>query len=138
MHSADKYWGAERNTLAYAWREQLTRGAHLAFGSDAPVESPDPFKGLHAALTRRRADGSPAPEGWVPAQKLTIQESIEAFTTGPAYAAGMENRLGRLAENYLADLIVLEKNPFTCDPAELLTMQSAATMVAGEWVWRSI
>ena len=138
MLSADKYWGAERNRLAYAWREQLTRGAHLAFGSDAPVESPDPFKGLYAAVSRRRADGSPAPEGWVPAQKLTIQESIEAFTTGPAYAAGMENRLGRLAENYLADLIVLEKNPFTCAPDELLTMQSAATMVGGDWVSRSL
>ncbi len=138
MLSADKYWGAERNQLAYAWREQLTHGAHLAFGSDAPVESPDPFKGLHAAVSRRRADGSPSPEGWVPAQKLMIQESIEAFTTGPAYAAGMENRLGRLVENYLADLIVLQKNPFTCAPDELLTMQSAATMVAGDWVWRNI
>ena len=109
----------------------------MAFGSDAPVESPNPFLGLHAAVTRRRADGSPSPEGWYPEQKLTMAEAWEGFTLGPAYAASMEDRLGRLAPNYLADLIVLEKDPFTCAPEDLLTMQSSATMVGGEWVYTS-
>ncbi len=86
-------------------------GAHLALGSDAPVESPNPFLGLHAAVTRRRADGSPSADGWYPEQKLTMAEAWEGYTLGPAYAASMENRLGRLAPNYLADLIVLEKDP---------------------------
>jgi predicted amidohydrolase YtcJ len=64
-----------------------------------------------------------------------MTEAWEGFTLGPAYAAYMENRLGRLAPGYLADLIVVEKDPFTCAPEELLTMQSSATMVAGEWVY---
>lgn len=133
MLMADTFWG-ERSRLAYALRTQLEYGARLALGSDAPVESPNPFLGLYAAVTRRRADGSPSPEGWYPEQKLTMVEAWEGFTLGPAYAAYMENRLGRLAPNYLADLIVLGKDPFTCAPEDLLTMQSSATMVGGEWV----
>lgn len=134
MHMADRYWG-ERTRLAYAWRTQLAHGARLAFGSDAPVESPNPFLGLYAAVTRRRADE--AGESWIPEEKLTMREAVEAYTINPAYAAGMESRLGRLAEGCLADLIVLEKDPFTCPAEELLTMESSATMVGGEWVWRS-
>ena len=138
MLMADAFWG-ERARLSYAWRTQLEHGARLALGSDAPVESPNPFWGLHAAVTRRRADGSPSAEGWYPEQKLTIAEAVEGFTLGPAYAAGMENRLGRLAPGYLADLIVLEasQDPFTCNADELLQTQSSATMVAGEWVYTS-
>ncbi|HEY5731480.1 MAG TPA: amidohydrolase [Anaerolineales bacterium] len=133
MKMADDFWG-ERAKLSYAWRTQLDYGARLAFGSDAPVDSPNPFLGLHAAVARRCADGSPSPEGWYPEQKLTLPEAWEAYTLGPAYAAYMEDRLGRLAPDHLADLIVLEKDPFACEPDELLTMQSSATMVNGEWV----
>jgi len=135
MKMADDYWG-ERARLSYAWRTQLDSGAHLAFGSDAPVDSPNPFLGLHASITRRRADGSPSPDGWYPEQKLSMAEAWAAYTLGPAYAAYMENRLGRLVPNHLADLIVLEKDPFMCEPGELLTLQSSATMVGGEWVYR--
>jgi hypothetical protein len=136
MWMADAFWG-ERSRLAYALRTQLQHGARLALGSDAPVESPNPFLGLHAAVTRRRADGSPSPEGWYPEQRLTMAEAWEGFTLGPAYAANMENRLGRLAPDYLADLIALNpsQDPFTSSPDELLTMQSSATMVGGEWVY---
>lgn len=137
MFMADRFWG-ERVHLAYAWRTQLAHGARVAFGSDAPVESPNPFPGLHAATTRCRVDGLPTSEGWVPEQKITIQEAIEAYTLGPAYAANMENRQGRLAPGYFADLIVLENDPFTCSSDQLVSMQSLATMVGGEWVWRSI
>ena len=138
MLMADAFWG-ERSRLAYALKTQLEHGARLALGSDAPVESPNPFLGLYAAVTRRRADGSPSAEGWYPEQKLSMVEAWEGFTLGPAYAAYMENRLGRLAPNHLADLIVLDasQNPFTCAPEELLTMQSSATMVGGEWVYTS-
>jgi len=135
MKMADDFWG-ERAKLSYAWRTQLDNGAQLAFGSDAPVDSPNPFLGLHAAATRRRTDGSPSADGWYPEQKLSMTEAWEGYTLGPAYAAYMEDRLGRLAPNHLADLVVLEKDPFTCDPDELLTMQSSATMVDGEWVYR--
>lgn len=133
MIMADKYWG-ERTSLAYAWKTQLDAGTHLVFGSDAPVESPNPFRGIYAAVTRRRADGSPGPEGWHPEQKLSMQQAIEGFTTGAAYAAYAENRQGSLAAGRLADLIVLEKDPFICNPEEVKDLQSSATMVAGEWV----
>jgi predicted amidohydrolase YtcJ len=133
MYAADRFWG-NRSALAYAWRTQLDHGAHLAFGSDAPVESPNPFLGLHAAVTRRRADGSPSADGWYPAQKLTLAEALSAYTLGAAYAANAEHRIGILAENYLADLIVLENDIFSVDPNELLTMQASATMIGGEWV----
>jgi predicted amidohydrolase YtcJ len=138
MLMADAFWG-ERSRLAYALKTQLQYGARLALGSDAPVESPNPFLGLHAAVTRRRPDGSPSAEGWYPEQKLTMAEAWEGFTLGPAYAANMEDRLGRLAPNYLADLIVLDasQDPFTCDPGHLLSMQSSATMIGGEWVYNS-
>ncbi|HMB25405.1 MAG: amidohydrolase, partial [Chloroflexota bacterium] len=136
MFMADEFWG-ERSRLAYAWKTQLDNGATLAFGSDAPVESPNPFLGLYAAVTRRRADGSPSAEGWYPEQKLTLAEAWAGFTLGSAYAANMETRLGRLAPGYLADLIVLDKDPFTCAVEELLEIQSSATMVAGEWVYTS-
>jgi len=133
MIMADKYWG-ERTSLAYALKTQLDAGAHVAFGSDAPVESPNPFRGIYAAVTRRRPDGSPGPAGWHPEQKLSMQQAIEGFTTGAAYAAYAETRQGILAEGALADLIALEKDPFICNPEEVKDLQSSATMVAGEWV----
>ena len=135
MLAADHWWG-ERAKLAYAPRAQLTAGAALAFGSDAPVESPNPFLGLHAAVTRRRPDGTPGPEGWYPEQRLTLSEALAGFTTGAAYAAGMEDRLGRLSPGHYADLIALEQDPFTSHPDTLLAMQPSATMLGGEWVWQ--
>ncbi len=134
MHMADRYWG-KRAALSYAIHNQLSQGAVLAFGSDAPVESPNPFWGLHAAVTRRRLDGTPGPDGWYPEQRLTVEEALHGFTTGPAYAAGMEDRLGRLAPGCLADLLILEKDPFTCSPDELASILPLRTMVAGKWVW---
>jgi hypothetical protein len=134
---AERHWG-DRSAFSYAWRTQLEHGAVLAFGSDAPVESPNPFWGIHAAVTRRRGDGSPGPDGWYPAQRLTVQEALQAYTHGAAYAAGVEDRLGRLAPGYLADLLVLDVNPFTCDPAQIRHIHPLATMLAGEWVWREL
>jgi len=92
MLIADRYWG-KRAALAYALRSQLEQGVVLAFGSDAPVESPNPFLGVHAAVTRRRLEGTPGPDGWYPQQRLSVDQALRGFTTGPAYAAGMEDRL---------------------------------------------
>jgi predicted amidohydrolase YtcJ len=129
-------WLGGRTTLSYAWRTQLDQGARLAFGSDAPVESPNPFLGLHAAVTRRGADGSPGPQGWHPAQRLSVAEALEGFVSGPAYAAGTEDRLGRLSPGYLADLIVVDADPFTCEPARLAEIRPEAAMLGGKWVWQ--
>jgi hypothetical protein len=132
MHMADHHWGA-RAALSYAWRTQLNAGATLAFGSDAPVESPNPWLGIHAAVTRCRPDGNPGPEGWYPEQRLSVYEALCGFTQGPAYAAGMEKHQGRLAPGFDADLIVLNQDPFTCPPESLYLIQPQRTMVAGEW-----
>ncbi len=96
MRMADRYWG-KRSGQAYGWRTQLDHGAVLAFGSDAPVESPNPFWGLHAAVTRQRADQSPSPDGWYPEQKIDLTQALYAYTSGAAYAGGWESQLGKIA-----------------------------------------
>jgi hypothetical protein len=135
MAMAERFWG-ERTRHAYAWRAQLEAGAKLAFGSDAPVESPNPFWGLHAAVGRRRLDGSPGPDGWHPRQKLQLREALSAYTLGPAYAAGWEGVQGRLRPGGWADLIVLDRDPFECEVEELAALKPVGTMVGGEWRFR--
>lgn len=134
MNMANRYWG-NRSAFAYAWQALLKHGAVLAFGSDAPVESPNPFWGIQAAITRCHADGSPGGDGWYPEQKLSVSEALKAYTYGPAYAARIENHLGKLAPKYLADLIVLPQDPFTCLSSEIVNIAPLATMVGGEWVY---
>jgi predicted amidohydrolase YtcJ len=137
MRMADRFWG-DRAALAYAWRTQLDNGATLALGSDAPVESPNPFWGLHAAVTRQQLDGSPGPDGWYPAQKLTLKETLRGFTYGPAYTANVDDRMGKLAPGYLADLLVLDQDPFHCEPEAIKEIRPLMTMLGGEWVYREI
>lgn len=136
MLMADRFWG-DRARFSYAWRTQLKAGTRLAFGSDAPVESPNPFWGMHAAITRRRRDGSPGTQGWYPEQKLSLEEALQAFTSGPAYLAKMENKLGKISPGYLADLIVVDTDLFSCKPEQIRDLHPVATMVAGEWVYQS-
>ncbi len=133
MMTADRYWG-ERAQYSYNPRLQLDRGARVAFGSDAPVEPFDPFLGIHAAITRQR-NGLPA-GGWYPNARLTLDETLLGFTQGPAYAANMENRLGKLAEGYLADLIVLDRDIYAIEPDEILDINVLGTMVDGDWRYR--
>ena len=132
---SDLYWGA-RGAGAYAWRTQLEAGVVLAFGSDAPVEPIGPLTGIHAAVTRRRSDGSPGPEGWYPKQRLTVDEAVRAYTAGPAFAAYMEDRLGALTPGRLADLVVLDHDIYECDPMEINKAEVMGTMVGGEWKYR--
>lgn len=131
---ADRHWGS-RSRSAYAFCDLLDHKTHLTFGSDAPVESPNPFWGLHAAVTRRRQDGSPGADGWYPHQRLTLQQALEGYTTGPAYAAGLEGHQGRIAPGYLADMLVFNQDPFEIDPNHLFEVKPAATMIAGNFVW---
>ncbi len=133
MGMADRFWG-ERAAFSYAWRTQLVHGTVLAFGSDAPVEAPNPFWGLHAAVTRRREDGSPGEAGWYPEQRLSLLEALLGFTQGPAYLAGMENRFGKLAPGFAADLIILESDPFEIPPDELREILPTAVMVGGKFM----
>jgi len=132
---ADRYWGA-RARWSYNWRLQREAGAVLAFGSDAPVEPFAPLLGIFAAVTRRRPDGSPGPDGWYPEGRLDVDTTLRAFTQGPAYAAGMEHDLGTLAPGYLADLVVLDRDLYTIAPDEILATRVLGTMVGGEWKHR--
>ncbi len=135
MDTAQQYWG-ERSRYAYAWRSLLDHGTRLAFGSDAPVEVPNPFLGLYAAVSRRKPNGDTGGgEGWVPQQRISLMEALQAYTTGPAYAAGREDQQGKLMPGYWADCIVLEEDPFSTLAAQLPDMQPVRTMVNGEWVW---
>jgi len=129
---ADRYWGA-RCRWAYNARVQIDHGAKVAFGSDSPVDPFEPLGGIYAAVTRRRPDGTPGVDGWYPESRLTVAEALRGFTTGPAYAAGMENRLGKLAPGYLADLVVLDRDLFAIPPEEILDVRVVATMVGGRW-----
>jgi predicted amidohydrolase YtcJ len=135
MEAAEMYWGG-RVKYSYAWKSQLEAGAVLAFGSDAPVESPNPWLGIHAAVTRRKADGTPNAEGWIPEQRLDIHDAVAGYTSEAAFAAGVEGKLGKLASGYLADLITLDQDPFIVAADDLQHVKPTATMVGGDWVWR--
>jgi predicted amidohydrolase YtcJ len=129
---ADRYWGA-RSRTAYAWRSLLRRGAVLAFGSDAPVETIDPWQGLYAAVTRSRpAD----PRGtWYPEETLTVEETVRAYTVGAAFASGEEDIKGTLAPGRLADFIVLDRDVMQEPPEALLQTQVLATVIGGQPVF---
>lgn len=139
MLMADDYWG-ERADFAYNIRAQLDSGAPIALGSDAPVEPIEPLPNIQAALTRRRTDGAPGPDGWRSnAQQprvLTVDETVRGFTIGPAYAAGLEKHLGRLSPGFLADLVVLDRDIFNIDPMSIHETTVRGTMVGGKWVYR--
>jgi predicted amidohydrolase YtcJ len=128
---ADRYWG-KRARWSYAWKTQLNCGAVLALGSDCPVEPLNPLLGIHAAVTRRRVDGSPSEEGWYPDERLTVEEAVRGFTQGPAYAAGMEDRLGKIAVGFLADATVVDRDIFEIDPMEIANVKVVKTIVGGK------
>lgn len=126
-----RYWGESRSAYAYNARLQIDQGVAMVFGSDAPVEPFEPFKGIYAAVARQRA-GKPE-GGWFPELRLTLDEALHGFTMGAAYAAGTEAHQGKLAVGYLADLVVLEHDPYTIAPDELLDLNILGTMVGGVW-----
>ncbi|OQY18933.1 MAG: hypothetical protein B6I34_10155 [Anaerolineaceae bacterium 4572_32.1] len=134
MLMADAHWGA-RSAGAYAFRSLLDSGAVLAFGSDSPIEDLNVIKGIHAAVTRRRADGSPGPEGWYPEQRLSVAQALHAYTAGAAYAGGEEKLRGSVSAGKLADLVVLSQNIFEIDPMAILETEVMATMFDGEFVY---
>jgi predicted amidohydrolase YtcJ len=127
--------GRRRARQSYAWRSIRDAGVHLCFGSDWPVETMSPFEGICAAITRQDGNGNP-PDGWIPEQRLTVEEALEAYTESGAYAARWEEDLGTIAEGKLADLVVLSCNPFLCEPKELLRAEVLMTVCGGEVVYQ--
>jgi predicted amidohydrolase YtcJ len=123
-----------RACWAYAFRELLNAGTTLAFGSDCPVASPNPFWGIHAAVTRQRRDGTPN-SGWHPSQKLTIAEAIWGYSMGAAIASGQENDLGSLSPGKLADLIVLDRDILDGPLEEIHSSNVVMTVFNGRIVY---
>jgi len=124
--------GKERLVHSYAWKEFLDAGVRLAFGTDYPVEPITPFRGLYAAVTRRSEDGK---QEYFPAEKLTIEQAIVAYTTGSAYAEFAEHDKGFLQPGMLADFVVLDRDITRVDPAAILKTQVLRTVVGGKTVY---
>jgi predicted amidohydrolase YtcJ len=131
---AEKRLGPNRLAGAYAWQTVLKSGAKLAFGSDFPVESPNPFPGLSAAISRQDINGQP-PGGWIPSERLTFEQALAAFTRGGAYAGFAEDRIGALEPGKWADFILIDRDPTKVDPQSLARTQVLETWVAGKKVW---
>ncbi|MBP6534627.1 MAG: amidohydrolase [Arenimonas sp.] len=134
MNMAEDRIGAERLQGAYAWQRFLKQGTRLAGGSDFPVESSNPFFGLHAAVTRQDHDGKP-PGGWFPEQALSVTEALRAFTLDAAYAAHAEKTQGTLEPGKWADFILVDRDIFTVDPGKIWSTQVLETWVGGKRVY---
>ena len=126
--------GEERLVGAYAWKSLLLSGAKMAGGSDFPVEHPNPFFGLHAAVTRQSQDDMPA-GGWLPDQKISREEALSLFTEGAAYSAHQEAFVGRLAPGYFADFVLVEQDYFAMPEAAIWSSTVLETWVAGKQVY---
>ncbi|WP_106638720.1 amidohydrolase [Allosphingosinicella vermicomposti] len=132
---AEARMGLDRLGGAYAWRSMLDNKVPLAFGSDFPVESPNPFAGLAAAVSREDATGNP-PGGWLPQQKISMIEAFNAFTRGAAHASFAEDRLGTLEPGRMADFLFIDRNLFgEITPAQIRDTKVLETWVAGKKVW---
>src|SRR5262249_20688309 len=137
--TSDKKWvveriGQTRARYAYAWRAMLENKVRLAFGSDAPVESINPWPGVFAAVTRQDKNFEPA-GGFFPEAKISLKEALTAFTEGAAFAAFNEKSLGKLEPGFWADFITLDQNPFASSTADLYDLKVQATYLGGTRVY---
>ena len=131
---AEARLGPGRLAGAYAWRSVRATGAPLAFGSDAPVEAPDPFAGLAAAISGEDAERQP-PGGWHPEETVSIEQALAAYTAGAAYAGFAEGQFGRLAVGEQADFVVLDADPLEADASELRGIRVLETWIGGRRVY---
>jgi len=136
MNMAEARVGPERIKGAYAWRRFMKEGVRIAAGSDFPVESANPFWGLHAAVTRQDHQNLP-PGGWYPDQAMTVRQALRAFTLDAAYAGHQEKNLGTLSPGKQADFILVDRDIFKADPKTLWQTKVLATYVGGRQVYPS-
>jgi predicted amidohydrolase YtcJ len=132
---AEKRIGYRRCEGAYAWRRLLDANAKIAFGTDYPVEPLNPLEGLYAAVTRKDRAGEAGP-GWFPDQCLTMEEAIELYTLGSAYAEFMDDRKGIIKKGYLADMVIFRDDLTTIQPEKIMTSLVDYTIVGGRVVYR--
>jgi predicted amidohydrolase YtcJ len=131
---AEARLGPNRLKGAYAWQTVEKLGIPLAFGTDFPVESPNPFPGLSAAVSRQDLNGKPA-GGWIPSERLSFEQALAAYTRGSAYAGFAEDRIGALEPGKWADFVLVDRDPTKVDPQQLGRSQILQTWIAGKKVW---
>jgi predicted amidohydrolase YtcJ len=131
---AERRLGHERARYSYAWRSFLDHGVSLAFGTDWPVAPLDPMLGLYAAVTRATLDGK-KPGGWIPEEKITLPEAIEAYTTGAAFAEFQEKEKGSITPGKLADMVIVGDNIFDLKPEAIRNVKVKITIVGGKVVY---
>ncbi|HEU0133837.1 MAG TPA: amidohydrolase family protein, partial [Allosphingosinicella sp.] len=132
---AEARMGPERLRGSYAWATMLRNNVPLAFGSDFPVESPNPFHGLAVAISRQDAEGQP-PGGWMPQERITLEQALAGFTRTAAFASFAEDRLGTLEPGRLADFIFIDRDIFrTSNPTEIRETRVLETFIGGQQVW---
>ncbi len=134
MRWAQDRLGPKRAATSYAWSGFLDRGVTLAFGTDYPVEPVTPFRGLYAAVTRKSEDGK---QEYFPAQRLTIEQAVAAYTTGSAFGEFEEKEKGKLAAGMLADFVVLDRDLTSVSPERILKTKVLRTVVAGKTVYEA-
>jgi predicted amidohydrolase YtcJ len=127
---AERLIGARRSETSYAFRSLLDNNGVLAFGSDWYVAPATPLEGIYAAVTRRTLDGK-HPEGWVPSQKISVEESLRAYTADAEFAGFSEKSLGSLQPGKLADLVIVDRNLFETPGEDLAKAEVILTMVGG-------
>lgn len=127
--------GHERATSSYAWRALLDHGVTLAFGTDWDVAPLNPLLGLYAAVTRATLDGK-NPQGWIPQQKITLAEAVEAYTLGSAFAEFQEQEKGSITPGKLADMVLLSDDIFSIRPEAIRDVKVETTIVGGRIVYR--
>ena len=128
---AVKRIGEDRIKRSYAWRSILDGGVKLSFGSDWNVATLDPIQGLYAATSRQTTDGA-NPNGWVPEQIITMEETLTAYTQGNAYAGFQDDKLGKLQAGYLADFVVLSDDVLTASPEDIKNTKVLRTVIGGK------
>jgi predicted amidohydrolase YtcJ len=126
---AERHW-AGKTDGAYAYRSLLNSGALVANGSDAPIEELDPLAGIRAGVLRTLDER----EAWHPEQSVTVEQALEATIVAPAWLARDERQRGKLLPGYLADLVVLDRDPLAIPPEELPDVEVVATMLGGRWI----
>jgi len=130
---AEARLGPERLEGAYAWQTIARLGVPLAFGSDFPVESPNPFHGIAAAISRQGLDGQP-PGGWRPQERVSFEQALDGFTRGAAYAAFAEDRIGSLDPGHRADFLVIDRDISKASAADIAGTQVLQVFVGGKEV----
>jgi predicted amidohydrolase YtcJ len=133
---AERRIGPDRIKTTYAFRSLLDAGAHVAFGSDWTVAPLDPIAGIYAAVTRRTLDGK-NPDGWVPEQKISLEEALRSYTYENAYEVHAEGERGVLRPGMLADLVLLDRDLFELRPEALDSARVRATVVGGKVMYEA-